>query len=324
MILTLQNVIYYLYSNGFIDEGRIFDNLVEARQEESLNSTFLIRFRNENGNTINDGRVVKQAYKIAEEQKLALKKDAYLTCIFEEKLILNSSQNCIETLKTSIDEEKLIYVRKYVNGDNFFTVLKDIQQKTGKNKSLNFNSVADRIFSKINEVHNYAEKNIPVSGLNLAFPISVPEPKVSSSLIQQFWLIIGEPFKQFINEEYKKWGKETGYKVLIHGDFSLSNIVYTEGELYFLDYEFAQFGNPLWDYAWLISDVEYSFPSQEFQEFNEILKSKIVTSDSDKSLLEKYILLAKLKRILRSVTEGSFDDNKAQKVSNLNIAFEEL
>ncbi len=323
MILTLQNVIYYLYSNGFIDEGRVFNNLIEARLAESLNSTFLVRFKDEKENILNDGRVIKQAYKIAEDQKIALIKDAYLTCVFEKKLVLNPSKNCIGNLKISIDEEKLIYVRKYVNGMNFYSVLKDIQQKAGQRSGLDMNFVSETIFSKIKELHNYPILSIEISGLNLAFPVSIPEPKVSSSFLQQFWLIVGDKFKQFIKDETQKWGKEDGYKLLIHGDFSLRNIIFTDGVFYFLDYEFAQFGTPIWDFAWLISDIEYSFPGQEFDGFINNLKAKVVATN-DKTLLEKYILLAKLKRMLRSVTEGSFNDEKAKVVSSLNKAFESL
>ena len=328
MILTLQNVIYYLYSNNFIEEKRIFENTIEARQEESLNNTFLVRFKDKKGTIQNDGRVVKQAFKLSDEQRISLRKDAYFTCIFEKDLILTSSQNCLDTLKSSIDDEKLIFIRRYLSGMNFYSFLKSLFQESPNiriQKKIDINITTNVIFEKINAVHNFKLIDKEIISLNLSFPISIIVPKVNSSLLQQFWRIVGNPFKQFIKDESEKWGKVDGYKQLIHGDFSLRNILYSdENKFYFVDWEFAQYGNPVWDYAWLISDIEITFAKEEFKELIESLKKNIYDSINDKVFLEKYILTAKLRRALRNINEGVFSEETAKTVSRLNSAFEKL
>ena len=327
MILTLQNVIYYLYDNNFIDENRIFSDNIEARQEESLNNTFLVKFTNDP----NDGRVVKQAFNVSEMQRKALLKDAYLTCLFEKAIVLGEgNEKCEDVVNNSIDYNKLIYVRKYISGVNFYSFIKSnviplkyltIEYLSNNNQE----KISEIIIRKLKLVHikQHVDTNLDLN-FNLSFPISIPVINISSSFVQQFWRQVNTPIKDYIILESAKWGKADGYRSLIHGDFSLKNILYSSDRIFhFVDWEFAQYGNPVWDYAWLISDMQNSFPNDELAKVIDDFETQI-TQFITTELLKKYVVIAKIRRLSRKASEGILSEEDLKKVNELNHQFSKI
>jgi thiamine kinase-like enzyme len=160
-------------------------------------------------------------------------------------------------------EDLQIIVMEYRKGINGQTILdnKEIERTKELYKSLG-ESLAKRIHSKrYNPTSKIKEFNLNEIDFNLDF---VPESLLTNA----------KRSLQNINEAKEEW-------VLTHGDYGIHNVLYTDtNTLTVLDWEWAEWANPLTDIGWVCWFTKLHYPEyadslnsmfiEEYQLYNPI------------------------------------------------------
>ncbi len=333
MYLDLNNILYYLYDYGYVDESELFNEKFDVAKSDSLNSVFLVRFNK----TI---LVVKQAYNTGKSKEIALKKDAYfMNELYREKFY---PKNKFSEL---IDESKLIYTRKGIFSDT--KIYESIKNNKFNEWEKLLNSI-NNLHIKINEEGfiNFLVNGIPPEYDSLIFsikiPIYIPKQSIEYSNSQKFWRKVNPEIIDLINYSTKnissgeyidpdkiKFNKGT----LIHGDLSMKNILYDdrhketkeEKAFYLIDWEMCQYGDTMWDYATLYAEKVF-FDTNKIPDFFVNIDRYIARKFSDRiASFKLYSILAQIKRLnqLLNLNSLSFDD-VTSRLYLLNEEFKQL
>jgi thiamine kinase-like enzyme len=333
MYLDLNNVLYYLYDNGYINESELFNEKFDVAKANSLNSVFLVRFFK----TI---LVVKQAYNTGKAKEIALKKDAF----FMDKLYGQKFYPKGHMYGALIDETKFIYTRKGVFSD---TKIYDEVKNNSFNEWERLLDKIDESHQKINENEfaNHLISGVPIEFDSLIFPtkipIYVPQLSVEYSDIQKFWRKVSPEIIDLLNPSFKgnlsgeyvgsdklKFNKEE----LIHGDLSIKNILYDdrdkkkgEEDFYLIDWEMCQYGDTMWDYATLYAEKVFYDKNKTFDFFSNIEKYIKGKFNDRFNTFKLYAILAQIKKLqqMLNLKSISFDD-ASSRLHLLNQEFKQL
>lgn len=319
MYLDLNNVLYYLYDNGYINESELFSGGFNIRNLSSLNSVFKVTYSNMN--TL----IVKQAYNTGRYKEIALKKDAFFTNnLYQEWAYPKNRWNEL------IDETRLIYTRKGIFKDS------SIDTKIKGNSFNEWQKLLDsidEIHQKINEPEFVCQfvRGIPQGDNSLIFskkiPLNIPTPSIENSNIEKFWREVSTEIMSLINPERDTsiTGKYTEIdkidfnknKTLVHGDLSLSNILYDDIDkkaFYLIDWEMCQSGDTMWDYATLYAEkvrFDQEKPPDFFKNIETYVDKKFKDRVKD---FKQFAILAQIKRLqqLLNLNSLSLDDAKSR------------
>jgi thiamine kinase-like enzyme len=274
VILTQQNVLYFLFDNNFIiDEDDLFKDKIKVFTTDSLNNSFLIKIEGK------DGLFVKQSYDRGLERENAFIKDklfSYDTRLFVEKMIL---------------------VRKLLPGKDSYKVFNTV------NDSFPIDELLNNVFKAIDEIPDLKSKFKKNAKIKKTFckyiPIQIPKISILNSVQQKLWRSVDDKLLSFLKEENKNWAR---LNTIIHGDLSQKNIIIdidpiSNKTVSIIDWEFIQFGDPVWDYASLYSDIYFS--KNNNQQIKGRILEQILGKFSDDELLkfQKYKSLTHLKKL---------------------------
>jgi thiamine kinase-like enzyme len=329
MYLDLNNVLYYLYDYGYINESDLFNERFDIHNLSSLNSVFKVEF---NRTMI----IVKQAYNTGKQKEIALKKDAFfMNELYQVRFLPNNKGNEL------IDETRLIYTRKGIFSN--INIYESI-----KNNAFN---EWEKLLDRINEIHKKINEQGFISQFvggispednSLIFakkiPLYIPTQSVEYSNIQKFWRKVSPEIIDLINpkRDMSISGKYIDSdkivfnknKTLIHGDLSLSNILYDDkgnNEFYVIDWEMCQCGDTMWDYATLYAEkvrFNQEKPPEFFRNIETYVDEKFKDRVKDFKL---FAILAQIKRLQQLLNLNSLNlDDALSRLHLLNQEFKLL
>ncbi|WP_409304825.1 phosphotransferase family protein [Peribacillus sp. SCS-155] len=142
-----------------------------------------------------------------------------------------------------------VAVMEYKEGINGQSILdgkegakaNELYKLLGRTLAKNIHSLRPDAVSA-NGIHEYSIKNL---NLDLDF---VPENLRIKTRDQL----------RRLNDHSQTW-------VLTHGDYGVHNVLYQDGQLAILDWEWAEWGNPLTDIAWVLWFTNLHYPNQANQ-----------------------------------------------------------
>ncbi|WP_108669142.1 aminoglycoside phosphotransferase family protein [Peribacillus acanthi] len=230
---------------------------------------------------------------------LVIKKSFSLSQDFENEIsclkLLQESSIVPKFIESFTGEDFQITVMEFKEGENGQSIIdnhdlertKLLYQRIG-------HSLAKHVHS--NKYYN-ASKGIKNSILSeMSFDLEF----IPADLIEQSKLILEK-----IKDPIEDW-------VLTHGDYGIHNVLYSdENELAILDWEWAEWGNPLSDIAWVIWFTKLHYPS-----YAPILNSLFVEEYQSISPIDLYsdkikgYCIYKVWKILHKVKQAPSDVQK--------------